>query len=233
MRRLGAGDIRVFLCNWDTHLGCLDTPRLLDRRGQVRRRVRSDAGHDLAAYMVAESMKVSRQTVRISAPRDFAPKVDRLKELDDLSVSWSYSGSTMAVAVSATKFIGVDIASTESRRGLDVFFDIHGTVAERRWLTRQADHSVGAAMLWSAKEALAKANGRGLAAGWEELQLVPISRGGFVPARADPEIPVTIGAINSEGLALSAAFPGDAKAPQLLDWRYKRPCVCTAIRTGR
>ncbi|MFJ4209045.1 4'-phosphopantetheinyl transferase superfamily protein [Paenarthrobacter sp. NPDC089675] len=139
----------------------------------------------------------------------------------------------MAIAVAAARFLGVDVAATEWRRGLDVFFEIHGTGAEKRWLKRQPDHVTGAAMMWTAKEALAKAKGVGLATRWDGLELIPISGQKFSPAREALEVRTSVHSLCMDGLALSVAFPEGATVPQILDWRFKSPCVCTANRTER
>jgi phosphopantetheinyl transferase len=140
--------------------------------------------------------------------------------LDPLSVSVSHGHDLVAVAAGPHGPIGVDL---EQRRSFDVsglanrWFD----PAELAWMREQSDEVEAFLHLWTAKEAVGKALGRGLRkSGLRRLMPLPGERAGdnlvAKPVPAEPELsvvwlPVTTAAV------VALVVPAGTKTVELVE----------------
>ncbi|MGY3266535.1 4'-phosphopantetheinyl transferase [Lysobacter sp. HA35] len=112
-----------------------------------------------------------------------------LLRLAGLDCNWSHSGTTLAVALGEGVRVGIDIETPKPRpRALELarrYFHAD----EARALEALADRDREAAFLrlWCAKEAVLKAQGRGLAFGLDRLRFEGLERAPRLVV-ADPEL---------------------------------------------
>jgi 4'-phosphopantetheinyl transferase len=131
--------------------------------------------------------------------------------LDPLWVSVSHGHDLVAVAASASGPVGVDL---EQRRTFEVaglagrWFD----PAELAWMAGQPDEVEAFLRLWTAKEAVGKALGRGLR-GSGLRRLMPLTDG-LVPS--EPELAVVWVPIEA-AVVLAVAVPAGARAVEVCE----------------
>ena len=88
--------------------------------------------------------------------------------------SLSHSGDTLALVLGVGP-LGLDIEQYRPRRNLQRLVESVLSQNEQVWLASQADELAGFYHLWTLREAILKASGRGLA-GLSRLQLLPAER---------------------------------------------------------
>jgi 4'-phosphopantetheinyl transferase len=90
-----------------------------------------------------------------------------------LHFSVSRSGGTVAVAVTHSRPVGVDIELHQRRRDIDSLVEAILSPAEMEWLSARSPCQRTATFydLWVAKEAAAKLSGRGLSASFRDTTL--------------------------------------------------------------
>lgn len=142
-----------------------------------------------------------------------------------LAFNWSHSGEQALVAVARGVQPGVDIEMLERRQGRDVLALAQRFFAadETHWLAGVAEGEArrhAFLRLWTAKEALLKAHGRGLAFGLERVA-VTAGEGGLHLQRFDGEaladwrlVELDAGA----GLVAALAWRGE---PRRVVWRHR------------
>ena len=129
-------------------------------------------------------------------------------------VSWSHSGEGLLIALAEDADVGVDLERMRPRtRALDVarrYF----TPRELDWLSGRAagDRDHAFLRLWCAKEAVLKAQGRGIAFGLHRFELAEDDAGGLRLVSCDP----ALGAPGDWSLLEFAPQPGYRAA---LAWR--------------
>ncbi|MFG2547718.1 4'-phosphopantetheinyl transferase family protein [Streptomyces sp. NPDC048594] len=100
-----------------------------------------------------------------------------LRGLGHLDVSLAHAGDLIAVGVSGTGRIGVDLEPTRRRVPVGLLMDHICTAAEKRELARleRARRAAAVLRLWTLKEAYTKALGQGLRLGFTEFGFGPDS----------------------------------------------------------
>lgn len=141
-----------------------------------------------------------------------------------LDFNWSHSGHWACVAVArALPQLGVDIEEIRPRKRAAELARRFFTIAEAEWIGQAVDPTTRTRRfidLWTAKEAVLKAHGRGLAYGLDRLQFT-MPDGVPVPCRFDGELgPATdwhlITITELEGCIGRLAWSG---APRRVIWR--------------
>ncbi len=146
------------------------------------------AAHVLARVCAAELAGASAQglTLRQRCPQCQGPHGrPSIVQLPAVHVSLAHSGGWVA-AIAAPVPCGIDVELVPARTGLPKLpIDRALAEAERRWLSRQADHALAFSRLWVRKEALIKAGVGSL----DDLPVLdvadPLGGDGLAPSVAD------------------------------------------------
>lgn len=95
--------------------------------------------------------------------------------LAHVDCNWSHSGGYLLAGFVEHARIGVDIELIQPRRKVDEIAARYFTAAEQDWLERLNGRNKIRAFhrLWCCKEAILKAQGRGLSFGLDRLELLP------------------------------------------------------------
>ena len=218
----------VGLCRWTDHISCTGITPLLNTRGTIRRKTRSAVSQTSAREVVARALSTDPESVQLISSCDEQPLVfvDGVRRG---SVSWSYSGSSLAVAVSAGPVTGVDLVKSQRSVGLDVFFNLHGSTEELGWIARAPDSFNAHSRLWAAKEALGKALGCGLGCGWDALRIHPLSNRVFAPGQPDAAKDLFIYSDRFKDVELSVALEIANGGLEICDWRNSERCICISL----
>lgn len=161
--------------------------------------------------------RLKRAPQRLSFVRDGLGK-PRLSD-SDLAFSLSHAGGQVAIAIHERAPVGVDIEPLASGRQMDELAPLVMSPRERRHLRAlpAARRAPAQARLWSAKEACAKALGRGLSMDLRRLDVLDAldadAQGVQIDAEADRGVPAPLHlrclhAVPGHALAVAAAVAG-------------------------
>lgn len=138
--------------------------------------------HDRIAYVAAHALLrlvIARRTglspSALIIPRDsFGRPFLEMEECRGIDVSLSHTAGMVAVALCTGGRVGVDVEAVDPERVPGTDLAAYGLSAEERGLLESmgaAERSVAFIELWTAREAVAKADGRGLSLPFSSIRI--------------------------------------------------------------
>lgn len=184
-------------------------PELRQRHARVRGRLRR---------LLGAALGLEPADVPLVTGPQGKPRLDPSAGLPDLRFNLSHAGDQAAFVLAWSRDVGIDLEPISHDRDLDGIAGRWFTADEARRLRELGpDHRAREFFrLWTRKEAVLKADGTGIAAGLEQLELGPGPEGfdflGRLHGRDWPGKDLDLGA----GWAGAVAAPG-------IDWQVARP----------
>lgn len=125
---------------------------------------------DIVANLLAAYLRIDGAAIAIERDSYGKPRLARPADTD-LQFNLSHSGRSLIVALGRSQALGVDIENGSRQRPWLALAQRYFTAEEHAALARLPEHRLPAAFLelWSAKEAVVKALGRGIAFGLDRL----------------------------------------------------------------
>lgn len=131
------------------------------------------AAHALLRLVVGKRVGASPSSLIISRGGFGKPFID-MEEFRGMDVSLSHTPGMVAVAVSTSGRVGVDVEAVEHERVLSSDLAAYGLSAEEIMmleLMKSSERCSAFIELWTAREAVAKADGRGLSLPFSSIRI--------------------------------------------------------------
>ena len=203
-------EIRALLSdNEFTRLNRFKLPRAAAQFGQTRARLRR---------WIGERLDMPPQDIRFEVGERGKPRLSGKSRAAGLEFSVSHSGEWGMIALSTAGPVGIDIERHDPTRDFDALARRFFSMEEAAALRAAPDEPARNALfygLWTAKEALAKATGEGLAMDFRAFSVLPDAGQARIPI-VSPQLPHLAADWGvfplpaPEGYSAAIAVPGDA-----------------------